>query len=147
MFFTPFPSVCINVCLLKLARSDEQHAADSRRIVQENVVLLREINDLRRELADAKTSNSSLEATLKSSKRLTQMRSKSASAASPAALNAAFAPPPPAPSLGEVQEIQQVERIIEIQKEEIRRLRSQLGLTASALPSRPTSGRLPTLHP
>ena len=59
------------------------HIADVRRIMQENVVLLNEVNELRRELSHSKTSVHALEATLRSTKKLHQMRAGSTSPAGP----------------------------------------------------------------
>merc|ERR1712179_626082 len=49
----------------KLAKDSEIHRADNVRIMQENVSLIKEINDLRKELKIARTMIHDLEATVK----------------------------------------------------------------------------------
>ena len=100
--------------------------------MQENVVLLNEINDLRRELSASKVSVHGLEATLRTTKKLAQMRGQPISAAQLAA--EAEAPVTLAGTMGK----HNTERIIDMQRDEIRRLREELA-------ARPTSGRLPAI--
>ena len=107
--------------------------ANTRKIMQENVTLLGEINDLRRELSQSKGTVHTLQATLSTTKKLYQMRGH------PVSASAIAEQMPATPTLGDTMAKQHVERVIEMQKEEIKRLREQLEGV------RPTSGRLPSL--
>ena len=100
--------------------------------MQENVALLNEINDLRRELSSSKSTVNGLQATLRTTKKLATMRGRPIDEAQLAAENA------PPPTLADTLAKHSVERIMEMQKDEIRRLREELG-------ARPPSGRLPSL--
>jgi hypothetical protein len=115
-----------------MAKSEEISLANTKKIMQENVVLLAEINDLRRELTVSKGAVSTLEATVRTTKKLMQMRGQSLS-------NAALQPDE-APSLADTMSKQHVDRVIEMQKDEIRRLRDQLETSRP-----PSTGRLPSL--
>jgi DNA repair exonuclease SbcCD ATPase subunit len=113
----------------KLLKDTEIHRADNVRIMQENVTLIREINDLRRELKIARTQVHDLEVTLKVSQK----------GGSPIGVGAERF----GASAVELTDSAEKERIIDIQRAEIRKLRSQVQEYESRV-SRPGSGgRLP----
>merc|ERR1712003_564938 len=88
----------------KLAKDQQIHRADNVRIMQENVSLIKEINDLRRELKIARTQVHDLEANSNVLKKGAQ---------------------PIGPMIAP-EEFGQTKKIVEIQKSEIKRLRDEL---------------------
>eukprot|EP00054_Salpingoeca_dolichothecata_P024779 m.170017 g.170017 ORF g.170017 m.170017 type:complete len:822 (+) comp25134_c0_seq4:219-2684(+) len=150
----------------KLAKSAELHKEEQARVVQENVALLKEINDLRKELKQSNTKASHLKSTLASSQRLAQQRTQRggglAGTKTATQIMLGSSPTHEDPSallattfadmssslvrLNESQEAEQVERIITMQKEEIRRLRETINTLEKTSNNRPpSSGRLPVL--
>ncbi|KAL5255192.1 hypothetical protein ACHWQZ_G014581 [Mnemiopsis leidyi] len=106
----------------KLTKDQQIHRADNVRIMQENVSLIKEINDLRRELKIARTQVHDLEAN-------SNVLKKGA---------------PPIGPIVAPEELDQTKKIVEIQKSEIKRLRDELRHTLN----RPLSNgqRLPPLE-
>ena len=91
----------------KLTKDQQIHRADNVRIMQENVSLIKEINDLRKELKMARTQVHDLEANTNVLKKGGQ---------------------PPGPIIS-FEEMDQTKKIVEIQKSEIKRLRDELRQT------------------
>lgn len=58
----------------KLAKAEELHRTETTRIMRENVALIKEINDLRKELRNSKLTAQKLEGTLKTTRTLAEMR-------------------------------------------------------------------------
>ena len=54
----------VNSLKLKLSKDAEMHKADNIRIMQENVTLIKEVNDLRKELKNSRSRGQDLETTL-----------------------------------------------------------------------------------
>ncbi|KAJ8306471.1 hypothetical protein KUTeg_017016 [Tegillarca granosa] len=109
----------------KLAKDSEIHRADNVRIMQENVSLIKEINDLRRELKIARTQIHDLEATL-------GLQSKQNKGDNAAVTTIAIKPP-----LAQIeQEIEEKNKIIKMQQMEIKRLRMDIEMG-----SRPSSSQ------
>eukprot|EP00051_Salpingoeca_urceolata_P005695 m.76025 g.76025 ORF g.76025 m.76025 type:complete len:1203 (+) comp14501_c0_seq2:245-3853(+) len=124
----------------KLTKSEEMHKQETVKIMKENVALIQEINELRKELTGAKTEVGQLEGTLRTTKRLAVARGQLTTAELAAATGGR------AGTLGASQELSQSDRIIEMQKDEIRRLRQTLEQQQREQSSRPpSSGRLPAL--
>merc|ERR1719494_598157 len=118
----------------KLSKDSEIHRADNVRIMQENVSLIKEINDLRRELKIARTQVHDLEAALQ-----VMRKQQHAAGGEPMLLRTASSP-------GKVSESSQLEKIIEIQKTEIRKLRNTIVDIERGATSRPPSGtKLPPM--
>lgn len=115
----------------KLAKDSEIHRADNVRIMQENVTLIKEINDLRRELKIARTQVHDLETALGVMRKLQQF--------------------PEDEEIGNMEnkrklseENVEMEKMIDMQKTEIRKLRVQIKDMETVINSRPPSGsRLP----
>ncbi|XP_071508423.1 cilia- and flagella-associated protein 57-like [Diadema antillarum] len=117
----------------KLAKDTEIHRADNVRIMQENVSLIKEINDLRRELKIARTQVHDLEAALGINK-------KSKTPSGPVDLTSL---PNGSLTSGLASREGRHEeniRIIEMQREEIRKLRSALIEAEQFASQRPPSG-------
>jgi len=115
----------------KLAKDSEIHRADNVRIMQENVSLIKEINDLRKELKIARTMIHDLEAAVKQYTKRT------------GGDNDMYAVMLKAPNALVENEMEEKEKIIDMQKIEIRRLRNQM----SEYGSRPNSSqRLPPMQ-
>ncbi|XP_041357286.1 cilia- and flagella-associated protein 57-like [Gigantopelta aegis] len=112
----------------KLEKDSEIHKADNVRIMQENVSLIKEINDLRRELKLARTSIHDLEAVL----GLHSTNNKKADTATLAQLTAKN------PSAMMERDLAEKNKVIEMQRYEISRLRSEATNFESG--SRPPSG-------
>ncbi|XP_071118876.1 cilia- and flagella-associated protein 57-like [Haliotis cracherodii] len=112
----------------KLEKDSEIHKADNVRIMQENVSLIKEINDLRRELKIARTSIHDLEAVL----GLHSKNNKKADTATLAQITAKN------PSALMVRDLEEKLKIIEMQRFEIRRLRNEM--SDIEMGSRPPSG-------
>ncbi|XP_064605218.1 cilia- and flagella-associated protein 57-like [Liolophura sinensis] len=119
----------------KLTKDSEIHRADNVRIMQENVSLIKEINDLRRELKMARTQIHDLEAALglhRKQKNTDQNTLAIIAAKTPGALME--------------RDLDERRKIIDLQKIEIRRLRNQI--EEFGLMSRTSSGnmRLPPME-
>jgi len=120
----------------KLAKDTEIHRADNVRIMQENVSLIKEINDLRRELKIARTQVHDLEAALGLHRKSNQAHATETLA-----------------QLTSTNKNAQLERdleehvkVIELQKGEIKKLRVQVREADSLIVARPPSGgRLPPM--
>ncbi|XP_069837406.1 cilia- and flagella-associated protein 57 isoform X1 [Dendropsophus ebraccatus] len=122
----------------KLVKDTEIHRADNVRVMQENVTLIKEINELRRELKISRTKVHDLEVALgveRKNRRSSLAESKGSSIADHHSAG--------------VQRLnieEETGRIIEMQKLEIKRLRDMLHseeVTAGIRP--PSVGRLPSL--
>lgn len=61
----------------QVKRAEGAHEAEVSKIMQENVTLIKEINDLRKELKAARSHARKVEGTLKTSQTLSQMRNES----------------------------------------------------------------------
>lgn len=113
----------------KLAKNEESHQAETMRVMRENVMLIKEINDLRVELSDSKSINRGLESTVRSTQRLGKMRGQTFDLVTDSK----------AATTRDLDDLEQLQRIVQMQKDEIRRLRENLEV-------RPTSApRLPAL--
>ena len=100
----------------QLARADEVHQAETVKIMKENVSLIKEINDLRTELATAKQYGQRLEGTLKTTRKVASIQSKGATVVDVAAeMDKSLAA-----TLSATTNASQVDKIIDMQKEEIR---------------------------
>eukprot|EP00912_Choanoflagellata_sp_UC4_P001630 UC4_evm3s1043 len=88
----------------KLQKSHQMHQSDNVRVVQENVTLIKEINDLRKELKISRQRVHALEVAITSGKQTNLLPNR----------------------LRAQEELDQTERIVEMQKDEIRRLRDQM---------------------
>lgn len=121
----------------KLEKDSEIHKADNVRIMQENVSLIKEINDLRKELKLSRTHIHDMEAAL----GLHSQKGKKSSDTSALAQLAAKQPN----ALME-QKIDEQGRIIDMQKMEIKRLRQDFHELEKSSGSRPPSGNLPPLQ-
>ncbi|XP_063431022.1 cilia- and flagella-associated protein 57-like [Mytilus galloprovincialis] len=120
----------------KLAKDSGIHRADNVRIMQENVSLIKEINDLRRELKIARTTIHDLEAAM-------GLHSKKAKKDPNSVQTISFK----APSVMAEQELEEKNKIIEMQRMEIRRLREEYDSGGSRPPSRPSSNpKLPPME-
>ncbi|KAH3831997.1 cilia- and flagella-associated protein 57-like [Dreissena polymorpha] len=117
----------------KLAKDSEIHRADNVRIMQENVSLIKEINDLRRELKIARTQIHDLEAAIK------QNMKKEKGGEYPDI----YAVMLKAPNAMIENEMDEKNKIIDMQKLEIRKLRHEL--ETGSRPS--SSSRLPPMQP
>jgi chromosome segregation ATPase len=123
----------------KLAKDTEIHRADNVRIMQENVSLIKEINDLRRELKIARTQVHDLEAALGINKKNKNQVAEQ-QAESSLSMNGSGGG---MPSSREGKHDENV-RIIDMQRSEIRKLRTQLMEAEQLAAQRPPSGgRLP----
>lgn len=111
----------------KLTKDSEIHRADNVRIMQENVTLIKEINDLRRELKIARTQVHDLETALG------VMRKSQGLQATEGTSNETE-------KIIKNEDLAQLEKIINIQKGEIRKLRVQIQDIESKGFSRPPSG-------
>lgn len=121
----------------KLTKDATIHRADNVRIMQENVSLIKEINDLRRELKIARTQISSLKYALNldQNKKVHDLEANSNVLKKCAPL--------PGPLLS-TEEVDTTKKIVEIQKIEIKKLRDELRQTLN----RPLSNgqRLPPME-
>lgn len=99
----------------KLAKDSEIHRADNVRIMQENVSLIKEINDLRKELKIARTMIHDLEATVKQYSKRTGGEDGDIYAVMLKAPNALVE-----------NELEEKNKIIDMQKFEIRKLRMEM---------------------
>ncbi|CAH1775033.1 unnamed protein product [Owenia fusiformis] len=114
----------------KLAKDTEIHRADNVRIMQENVSLIKEINDLRRELKIARTQVHDLEAALGLHRQSNQGEAAQTLANITSTNKNAMLE----------QDLQEKLKIIELQKGEIKKMRGQLREIESQMGSRPPSG-------
>lgn len=115
----------------KLAKDSEIHRADNVRIMQENVSLIKEINDLRKELKIARTQIHDLEAAVKQYTKKTSGDDTDIYALMLKAPNALVE-----------NELEEKNKIIDMQKFEIRKLRMEMESG-----SRPgSSSRLPPMQ-
>ncbi|KXJ18311.1 cilia- and flagella-associated protein 57 [Exaiptasia diaphana] len=113
----------------KLTKDSEIHRADNVRIMQENVTLIKEINDLRRELKISRTTVHDLETALG------VMRKQQ---------NQGNIDDGTAKDNQKTEEMSQLEKIIDIQKGEIRKLRVQIkDLEQISVNRPPSGGKLP----
>jgi WD40 repeat protein len=124
----------------KLVKDSEIHRSDNVRIMQENVSLIKEINDLRRELKQSRTQVHDLEAALGLHRKNNQQSRAAADALTQATSTNKNA-------LMEL-ELTEKKKIVDLQQNEIIRLRNELADLEKALmpsASRPSSsgGRLP----
>jgi hypothetical protein len=113
----------------KLSKDSEIHKADNIRIMQENVTLIKEVNDLRRELKVCRSRIQDLETALGISR-------KNAATTTEAIVQALHV------HQGNhlIEEKQnELQRIIEHQKQEIKRLRECVEDLERRAPSRPAS--------
>jgi len=129
----------------KLAKDTEIHRADNVRIMQENVTLIKEINDLRRELKICRSKIHDYEAQL-------GIANKKNAGASGSNLpdvvgrDGGMKRSSSAMLSGATLTDEQGQRIIEMQREEIGKLRSQMNELEEQLAQRPTSAsRLPPM--
>ncbi|CAF0728049.1 unnamed protein product [Brachionus calyciflorus] len=119
----------VNSLKHKLVKDSEIHKSDNIRIMQENVTLIKEVNDLRRELKISRSRNQDLETALGISR-------KNAASTTEAIVQALHV------HQGNhlIEEKQnELERIIEHQKQEIKRLRGTVEDLERRGSSRPTS--------
>ncbi|XP_068808902.1 cilia- and flagella-associated protein 57 isoform X4 [Struthio camelus] len=120
----------------KVVKESEIHRADYVRIMQENVSLIKEINELRRELKVTRTQVHDLQSTLGLTKKKQVIRDPAPSSellTSPAVLR--------------LNAEKESEKIIEMQQLEIQRLRDQIQEKGQVLAIQPVSaGRLPMLN-
>jgi len=124
----------------KLTKDTEIHRADNVRIMQENVTLIKEINDLRRELKITRSKLHDLETSMG-----TNRVGKGGKSAGPRLDTGPTLSDPSATQSGYRQDVE-APRIIEMQKTEIRRLREQmLQLEEQASRRPPSGGRLPPM--
>ncbi|XP_063153827.1 cilia- and flagella-associated protein 57 isoform X2 [Candoia aspera] len=122
----------------KVVKEGEIHRADYVRIMQENVSLIKEINDLRRELKVTRTQVHDLQSTLS----LLRKHKK------PGAQSTGPSPDrQQSPGILRLNLEEETERIIEMQRLEIKHLRDQMQGQDKALTLRPlSSGKLPILE-
>ncbi|XP_007436852.1 cilia- and flagella-associated protein 57-like, partial [Python bivittatus] len=122
----------------KVVKEGEIHRADYVRIMQENVSLIKEINELRRELKVTRTQVHDLQSTL------SLLRKHKKPGAQPTG------PSPDrqqSPGILRLNLEEETERIIEMQRLEIKHLRDQMQGQEKALTLRPlSSGKLPMLE-
>ncbi|XP_025942665.1 cilia- and flagella-associated protein 57 isoform X1 [Apteryx rowi] len=120
----------------KVVKESEIHRADYVRIMQENVSLIKEINELRQELKVTRTQVHDLQSTLGLTKKKQVIRDPAPSSEvlfSPAVLR--------------LNAEKESEKIIEMQQLEIQRLRDQIQEKGQVLAIQPLSdGRLPMLN-
>jgi len=102
----------------KLTKDQQIHRADNVRIMQENVSLIKEINDLRRELKIARTQISSFKYAL----NLDQGKVHDLEANSNVLKKGVI----PAGGGPAAEEMEQTQKIVDLQKQEIKRLRDEL---------------------
>ncbi|CAJ0965111.1 unnamed protein product [Ranitomeya imitator] len=122
----------------KLVKDTEIHRADNVRVMQENVTLIKEINELRRELKISRTKVHDLEVALgveRKNRRSSLADSKGSSISDPHASGVL-----------RLNIEEETARIIELQKLEIKRLHAVLQSQDVTAGIRPSSvGRLPSL--
>merc|ERR1711893_53755 len=115
----------------KLSKDTEIHRADNVRIMQENVSLIKEINDLRRELKIARTQVHDLEAALGLHRKANQGHATETLAQITSTNKNAQLE----------RELEEKKKVIDLQKGEIVKLRHEIrDIEASGQVSRPPSG-------
>ncbi|XP_053325091.1 cilia- and flagella-associated protein 57 [Spea bombifrons] len=128
----------LNTLQKKLAKDSEIHRADTVRVMQENVTLIKEINELRRELKVSRNKVHDLEAAL----GLSRKNRKTSLADS----RAFSADSQRSPQILRLNIEEETARIAEMQKLEIKRLRDLIQSQEHAQVTRPLSvGKLPAL--
>lgn len=120
----------------KLLKDTEIHRADNVRIMQENVTLIREINDLRRELKIARTHVHDVEVALKVAQKHAGLLGTGADRLGKLGGSAI-----------EMSEAAEKDRIIEIQRSEIRKLRGHVRDLETGAGRPGSGGRLPPMAP
>jgi chromosome segregation ATPase len=128
----------------KLEHAEQVHRTETDRVVRENVTLIKEINALRKELHSSQGEVKHLEGTLRTTRNLAEMRGQTLPSKEETLRMSGVL----GQTARETHELNQTERIIDMQKQEIRRLRESmrtLELTASSRP--PSTGRLPPMEP
>lgn len=119
----------------KLAKDTEIHRADNVRVMQENVSLIKEINDLRKELKLTRMELSDITSTIGHNK-LQKMRDEEAKNAVPKLDD----------GVKRHSYEEEAPKIIEMQKSEIKRLREEMTqLQEQAVRKTPPGGRLPPM--
>eukprot|EP00795_Rhopilema_esculentum_P004667 gene4667-20951_t len=119
----------------KLAKDTEIHRADNVRIMQENVMLINEINDLRRELKMSRTQVHDLETSLnvlRKQQHVTGIGLQQTNGVKEKLKDSIF-------------DEEEARHIIDLQKHEIRKLRLQIRDLEANLAARPPSGKLPPM--
>ncbi|XP_068949908.1 cilia- and flagella-associated protein 57-like [Petaurus breviceps papuanus] len=120
----------------KVLKENELHRTDNVRIMQENVSLIKEINELRRELKITRTQVHDLESALRLIKKL---RHPDVPEAAPTLEK------PTTVGILRLKVEEETERIIEMQRQEIRRLRDHIQ-EQEQIPGLHPLGRLPSLE-
>ncbi|XP_019854181.1 PREDICTED: cilia- and flagella-associated protein 57 [Amphimedon queenslandica] len=111
----------------KLTKDSEIHRSDTVRVMQENVSLLKEINDLRRELKTSRSIAHDFEAALKIARK---------NGFDDQAVLSGIRAPPPSGGIGRMEAADQT-RVLELQKFEIGKLRNKVHeLEAGKLPEK-----------
>ncbi|OCT84882.1 cilia- and flagella-associated protein 57 [Xenopus laevis] len=122
----------------KLAKDTEIHRTDNVRVMQENVTLIKEINDLRRELKISRTKVHDLEAILGLNKKTRKNHSADLRVSSDEVSHLT--------GVLRLNTEEETDRIIDMQRLEIKRLRDLIQSQELAQGVRPPSvGRLPAL--
>ncbi|XP_072505212.1 cilia- and flagella-associated protein 57 isoform X6 [Notamacropus eugenii] len=120
----------------KVVKENELHRSDNVRIMQENVSLIKEINELRRELKITRTQVHDLESGLRLTKKLRH---------SEVPETAPNLEKPTTIGILRLNEEEETERIIEMQRLEIRRLRDHIH-EQEQVPGLHPVGKLPSLE-
>jgi len=127
----------------KLSKDSEIHRADNVRIMQENVSLIKEINDLRRELKITRMRLHDIESSLGSSKN-TKSTAMTAQKRQETLAKIGEAEKQEAIKRHNLEE--EAPRIIEMQRNEIKRLREEMNDLQNQVSRRPSAdGRLPPM--
>merc|ERR1739838_787028 len=127
----------------KLSKDSEIHRADNVRIMQENVSLIKEINDLRRELKITRMGLHDIESSLGSSKN-TKSTAMTAQKRQETLAKIGEAEKQEAIKRHNLEE--EAPRIIEMQRNEIKRLREEMNDLQNQVSRRPSAdGRLPPM--
>ncbi len=93
-----------------MAKNEESHQADLTRVMKENVALIEELNNLRKELSGAQTMTKTLESTIRSTQRLAKVRGIAGEVSIDSRVETAR----------DIDDVEQLQRIIQMQKDEIR---------------------------
>nr|XP_033772064.1 cilia- and flagella-associated protein 57 isoform X1 [Geotrypetes seraphini]XP_033772065.1 cilia- and flagella-associated protein 57 isoform X1 [Geotrypetes seraphini] len=122
----------------KLRKDSEIHRADNVRVMQENVSLIKEINDLRKELKICRTHAHDLESILELNKKNRKLNISDITASSSEGVST--------PVVMQSNMKEEAERMIEMQRLEIKRLRDQIQIQERMpMLQPPSGGKLPTL--
>ena len=108
----PFATL-LSLKRLQLSKAEEAHTAEVGRIMQENVSLIKEINDLRKELKVSRQEGKQLKGTLKTTRTLAQMRGQTLPTKEETRKMAGVTQA----TLREAYEAEQTDRIIDMQKQ------------------------------